>query len=106
MIPYPHNNSYYGPFKNVEIMEIDSGGCYFQAIVMGEPSRETNGKITANVRFRNKKTVFAATFGSHYEEALTLRRGDEVWVCPYEHDALDRIDRHCALVRWYLRNFG
>ncbi len=87
-------------------MEMDSGGCYYQAIVMGEPARQTDGKIAANVRFRKKKRVFEATFGSNFDEALTLRRGDEVWVCPWEHDALDQIERHCALVRWYMRLFG
>ena len=87
-------------------MEIDYGGCYYQAIVMGKPSRRKNGKIMAKVRFRNKKRVFVATFGSNFKKALTLRPGDEVWVCPYEHDALDRIDRHCALVRWYKCKFG
>ena len=92
-------------------MEIDSGAPYHRAVVLSKPQQTTSGNITMNVRFRSRTKVFEAEFKGYSDDMMSLRCGDEVWVCPMDGDILSSSPmssalRHNALVRWYMRNFG
>ncbi len=68
-------------------MEQDSGAPYYEAKIISKPVRRIDGTAIAKVAYtqRNRQTI--ARFYSNQDEAMQLKEGDIVHVCPYDGDA-------------------
>lgn len=82
-------------------MEHDSGAPYYKAVVIKRPQQEAYGLVTARVRYKRTKFT-TAKFLQGNPQAMDLKCGDEVWVCPFDGDAGPIIKHNLLLRLWAL----
>ena len=68
-------------------MDMDSGAPYYKAKVTAKPVLRIDGTVIAKVSYVERQGKTIARFYSDKEKAMTLKKGDIVYVCPYDADA-------------------
>lgn len=78
-------------------MEKYSDTSYYKAVVVERPKNKPYGLLTVQVRLRNKQLT--ANFLNSDIQAVNLKSGDEIWICPATGD-IGPIVKHNPLMRF------
>lgn len=74
--------------------EFDSGAPYYKARVTGKPVRRIDGTVIAKVSYLEREGTTIARFYKDLDEAMTLKEGSTVYVCPFDGDAYIKTKNH------------
>ena len=82
-------------------MEYDFGTPFYKAVVIERPQQEAYGLVTARVRYKRNRCI-TAKFLQGNPQAMNLKCGDEVWVCPFDGEAGPIIQHNLFMRLWAL----